>query len=292
MYDYNVFAILTAADGRDNARRAFNLPQNARWLRKATGGVAEAPIIDSREPTPAEDPPVKQNINAADRLVLTFDELLKNISNEVQLSTNPRSSHVLLGHRGTPKISARQYNIIVDGELRIWLRDYSTHGTAVDYADQNEKNFRREETWILRFQPGNPSVFEDTKIHSGQLSIQIMFPNHEAADPQYVEKLRQLFKTSNEAVPPIDGLGLDSTKSSQAQTLKGPSIYFEETRIESGAFGEVVRAIRTRDAKYFVIKKFSPLANKRKQDEHDSTWLKTIRREFFIMKNNSHVNVS
>ena len=277
MYDYNVFAVLTAVDDGNNARSAFNLPQNARWLRKATGGVAEVPIIDSREPTPATDPSVKQEINAADRLVLTFDELLKDFPNGVQLGTNLRSSHVLLGHRGTPGVSARQYNIVVDGEFRIWLRDYSKHEIAVGYAGQNETEFRKGETWILCLQLGNRNVFEDMKIHSEQLSIQIMFSNHEAADSRYVENLRKLFKKSNEAVPPVDGLGLDSNPAtatpSQAQTLRGPSIYFEKTRIGSGAFGEVVRAIRTHDANYFVIMKFSLLVNKKKLNYHYSTWI-------------------
>ena len=296
MYDYNVFAVLTAVDDGNNARSAFNLPQNARWLRKAIEDIAEVFIIDSREPTPTTDSSVKQKINAADRLVLTFDELLKNLSNEVQLNTNSRSSHVLLEHWETPNVNARQYNIVVDDELRIWLRDYSKHKTAVNYADQNETKFRKRKMWILCLQPDNRNVFEDMKIHSKQLSIQVMFSNHETMNSRYVKNLRKIFKKNNETIPPVDGFELDSNSttatSSQAQTLRESFIYFEKTRIESDAFDEVVRVIRTHDAKYFVIKKFSPLVNKRKRDEHDFTWLKIIRREFFIMKDNSHVNVS
>ncbi len=110
MYDHNVFAVLTAIDDRNKASSAFNLSQNVKWLRKATGGVAIKPTIDSREPTPAaETPSVDHGLSTSDCLILTFDELLKDIRNGVQLGTNPRSSHVLLGYRGTGGISARQY---------------------------------------------------------------------------------------------------------------------------------------------------------------------------------------
>ena len=119
MYGHNVFAVLMEIDDQNNARSAFNLPQNARWLRKATGGVAEVPTIDSRQPTPTTGPSMDETSDATDRLILAFDELPRDLPNGVQLSTNPRSSHVLLGHRGTQGISARQYNITVNDELRI-----------------------------------------------------------------------------------------------------------------------------------------------------------------------------
>lgn len=265
------------------------------WLYKATGGVAEVPHIDSRQPTTATDSSVDQAFGATDHLILTFDELLRDLPNGVQLGTNPRSSHALLGHRGTRGVGARQYNITVDDDLRVWLCDYSAHGTAVGYDGQNETEFRRGETWILCLQPGNRNIFGNITIHSEHLIILVMFPNHEAADPRYLENLRKPFKTSSEVVPPVDGLGLDSNPDtatpSQAQTTSGRAIYFEETRIGSRAFGEVVRAIRTRDAKYLAIKKFIPLVNKRRRDGHDSAWLETVRRVFFTMKDNPHVNV-
>ena len=295
MYGHNVFAVLTPIDKRNNARSAFYLPQNAKWLRRVNGGVAEVPTIDSRQPTPATGPSMDETSDATDRLILTFDELPRDLPNGVQFGTNPRSSHVLLGHRGTQGISARQYNITVDDELRIWLRDYSTHGTAVGYNGQNETEFRKGQTWILCLQPGIPNIFEEITIHSGHLAIQVMFPNHEAADLRYLQYLRETLKKSSEAVPPLDGLGLDSNPDtatpSQAQTSTGPDIYFEETRIGCGAFGEVMRAIRTRDAKFVAIKKFSPRVNKRGRDGNDSMWLQTLRREFYTMKDNPHVYV-
>lgn len=85
------------------------------------------PTIDSRQSTPATGPSMDETFGATDRLILTFDELPRDLSNGVQLGTNPRSSHVFLEHRGTRGISARQYNITVDDDLRIWLCCYSTH---------------------------------------------------------------------------------------------------------------------------------------------------------------------
>lgn len=43
-------------------------------------------------------------------VVVLFDELLTfdNLQNGLQLGTNPISSHVLLGHRGTKGISGKQ----------------------------------------------------------------------------------------------------------------------------------------------------------------------------------------
>lgn len=297
VYDYNVFAVLTACDQKNKASSAFKLPQNAKWFHKATGGVAEKPTLDSREATPAENPQSEdEEIGAVDRLVVTFDEPLKNPLNGIQLGTNPLSSDVLLGHRGTKGISAKQYNVTVGGNLCIWLHDYlSTHGTAVGYNDQNRMEVRKKETWILSYEPGIPSPFGDITIHSGGLTIRIDFPNHEAAAPRYVENLRAFVNKCKEEVPAVNGLGLDSAATTQApseaQTLGERLIYYNDKSIGKGAFGEVHRAIRARDGKYFAAKTFIRPANKRKLDEADPAWLTGIRREFTVMKDNPHVSV-
>lgn len=56
MYDHNVFAVFTAFDQRNMASSAFRLSHNSQWFRKAEGGVAEEPTIDSRETTPPLGP--------------------------------------------------------------------------------------------------------------------------------------------------------------------------------------------------------------------------------------------
>ena len=298
MYDYSVFAVLTASDEANKASSAFKLPQNITWFRKAIRGVAEEPTINSREVTPAANPQSDdedEKLGAVDRLVLTFDELLKYPLNGIQLGTNPSTSHILLGHRGTKGISAKQYNITVDDDLCIWLHDYhSTHGTAVGYSGQNRDEVRKKETWILAYQPGTPNEFGEITIHSGGLAVKIEFPNHLVAEPRYIENLRVFVNQCREEVPAVEGLGLDSKTTTQApseaQTLGERLIYYIEKSIGKGAFGEVSRAIRVRDGKYFAAKTFIPPAKKRKRDEFDPAWLTGIRREFAVMKDNPHVS--
>ena len=205
----------------------FQLPENSRWLRKAVGGVAEQPTIDSREVTPAEDLHFEdEEASAVDRLVVTFDGLLENLENGVVLGSNPKKSHILLGHRGTGGISAKQCSITVDDKLHIWLPDcQSTHGTAVGYGGQNEKQVRKRETWILAYEPGILNPFGKTTIHSGSLAVGIEFPNHTTTHPhsQYVKNLRafadkcmKAAEKSKQDDPAVGGLGLDSEPSTAA----------------------------------------------------------------------------
>lgn len=303
MYDHNIFAVLTAYDQKNKASSAFKLQENSKWFREANGGVAVEPTIDSREATPAAEPqPDDEEPRAVDRLVVTFDEPLENLQNGVQLGTNPSSSHILLGHRGTKGISAKQCNITVDDDLCIWLHDYlSTHGTAVGYKGQNQKDVRKKDTWILAYAPGTRNRSGETTIHSGSLAVNIEFPNHTTAHPRYIENLRafvkkckEAAKKSKEEVPAVDGLGLDSEPTTQApseaQTVDNRLIYYHDEVVGTGTFGEVHRVIRARDGKIFAAKTFKPPANKRKLDEVDPAWLTGIRREFTLMKENPHVS--
>lgn len=109
------------------ANSAFKLAHNLQWFRKAEGGVAEEPTMNSRETTPAAgDDAQSEKLNdrnknsrpgAVNQLVVTFDGLLKRLRNETQLRTNSILSHILLRHRETKGISARQCNIVVDDKL-------------------------------------------------------------------------------------------------------------------------------------------------------------------------------
>jgi hypothetical protein len=109
MYDADVFAVITASDAFNMAPSALRLEHNSRWLRTATGGVALTPTLNSREATPADDIP-SDEVKEVDRLIVTFSKLLASdkFENGLQLGTNPISSHILLGHRGTKSISGRQ----------------------------------------------------------------------------------------------------------------------------------------------------------------------------------------
>ena len=78
MDDPNVFAFLIPCDNKNRARTAFCLPENVNRFYKATGGIAEEPTINSREPTPALLSVSKEkgegDQNATDRIILTFNK--------------------------------------------------------------------------------------------------------------------------------------------------------------------------------------------------------------------------
>ena len=317
MYDHNVFAVFTAFDQRNMASSAFRLSHNSQWFRKAEGGVAEEPTIDSRETTPAPGAPgedaqpeeVNENRNensgpgAVDRLVVTFDQLQERLHDGIQLGTDPKMSHILLGHRGTKGISGRQCNVVVDYGLCVWLRDYhSTHGTAVGHDSQNETEVRRRDTWILAYGPGPGAAnrFGLTTIHTSTLAVEVEFPNHAAAQPEYVKNLQAFADRCAAAaearaeVPAVEGLGLDSEPATQAAT-EAPTpgerlIYYKGRRIGKGQFGEVHLVFRARDGLVFAAKTFKPLPNKRKHEEELPAWLTKIRREFTLMRDNPHVS--
>ncbi|VBB81517.1 Putative protein of unknown function [Podospora comata] len=134
--------------------------------------------------------------------------------------------------------------------MRIWLHNrYSTHGTAVGYNGQNEKEIRLNEMWILAFDPGAESSFRLITVASGGLAIRIEFSNHQGkeAHPAVTE-------------PP-----------SEAQTTSERLIYFKERKIGSGIFGRVFRLIRARDGQYCAGKVFTPppTSKKRRRGETD-----------------------
>lgn len=158
MFDPDVFAVLTPVGNNYKAISAFRLSHNSKWFCEAVGGVAEKPTISSREVTPFENPEgINNEKDRFDSLVLTFDKLLhlEDFQNGITFGTNPASSHILLGYRGTRGASARQCNIVVDEDLQILLEDYySTYGTAVGYDGQNEDEIWKNERWILAHEPG------------------------------------------------------------------------------------------------------------------------------------------
>jgi hypothetical protein len=110
-----------------------------------------SPIIGSRDATAAEQPePNDRDPGSIDHLIITFDRQLKNHENGIQLGPNPITSDILLGHRGTRTISAKQCNIVVDDDLSTWLHDYfSAYGTAVGHNNQNQKEVQKKDKWIL-----------------------------------------------------------------------------------------------------------------------------------------------
>ena len=316
MYGSNVFAVITAHDTRNLASSALRLPENSKWFRAATGGVAERPSLGSRESTPATDvsPSFAAGGNgsdtesdeeddwvdgAADCLIITFDEPLKNPENGLQLGSSSLTSDILLGHRGTRGVSARQYNITVDDDLRIWLHDYhSRHGTGVALGGQNGAEVRKKETWLLAHREG--PLLPEIAIYSGKLAVKFEFPNHHhGMDPAYLASLQVFIQQGAgqaQGPPPVEGLALDSGQTTQAPTgTATPAIgllYYNVKNIGKGAFGQVYSALRARDGRLVAAKTFKPPPNKRKRGQDGPAWLAGIRKEFAIMNDHPHVSAS
>lgn len=294
MSDNDIFAILTARDRENRANTAFGLAHNSKWFRRAMGGVAEEPIIDSRETTPAYHDS-EESANA--RLVLSFDKLLESdLTDGIRFGSDPERCHVLLGHRGTKGVSGLQYNITVDNDLRIWLHDRrSSHGTAVEYGGQCRDQRRKRETWILSYAPGYGNPFGEIQIHAGHLIFQIEFPNHKNGDDPYMENL-QKFVEKGQGLPTMGRLDIQSApttaKPSQAQTPGTRAIYFKDKAIGKGQFGEVFRVIRARDGVLFASKTILAPTEKRKLDQPASSSshkIQCMRKEFALMELNKHV---
>ncbi|KAK3174011.1 hypothetical protein K4F52_010317, partial [Lecanicillium sp. MT-2017a] len=295
MYSSNVFAVLTACDQLNKASSAFKLTHNKKWLHPATGGIAVAPTIGSREATPADDVSFNDLENHADRLIITFDELLNDHRTGLQFGTSQSACHVLLGHAGTIGISRRQYNIAVDRKLRLQLHDYySSHGTAVtrrtyvraksSEAIERPPKLRKRETWTLAKEPGSPNYMGDIFIHCGRLIVQIEFPNHTKKDWTYIGNLKALY-SKKPGLPLLEGIQLDSVIATQQPTESATptqhTLYYWEEELGRGQFGTVRKVIRARDGEVFAAKEF-------RHPSHDRS---IIRREYKIMRDNPHPNI-
>ena len=77
MLDPNLFTVLTAFHKLNLAREVFALPENAHFYRKAKESIAQEPMIDSREPTPAPQPPSKANHESGHCILLHLNNPLK-----------------------------------------------------------------------------------------------------------------------------------------------------------------------------------------------------------------------
>lgn len=112
------FEFHTDQSNLDEENIPFKLPQNAKRSRKASEGVPQEPIIDSREATPTKILRSEDNeLGVVDRLVMTFDKPLKN----PLIDAVRHGPSIVRYYPGASRneISARQYNITVDGDVCI-----------------------------------------------------------------------------------------------------------------------------------------------------------------------------
>ena len=345
MHDTDVFAVLIPDDSYNKVAAAFALDHNARYLSRATASsVTSEPPLWRRDSTPApQSPDLAGSANTSadaeadpftsvDRIVLRFSQMndLVDPHQGIRFFTDERVSDLLLGRYGTCGVSAFQFCIRTDDNLRTWLHDYnSSYGSAVGYNGEARDQLRRHETWILAYEPGRVRRWSEVVVRTaGKLTFRVEIPNHhEASPPEYVPSLKAFWERCRGATPSIGRLKLGrhrcgSASSSMASTVapstaRTPgdrSIYLYDGILGKGQFGEVRKVIRARDGETYALKKCFPPARPRhdtmlragteenagtraiakcirKRDDPVWTrWLERVRNEYEIMKTNPHVS--
>ncbi|KAL9615897.1 MAG: hypothetical protein Q9160_009170 [Pyrenula sp. 1 TL-2023] len=305
MSDPGVFAVLIPCDQKSLARDAFALKANANFYQRASHAIAEEPTITSRESTPALDLPHEGSYDLFDHILLTFKHKPKDPREGWQFRTNPLSSNVLLGHRGSRGISGRHFRVVITEQFSIELYDTSRLGTAVSYDNLGKDKVRKNEKWLLSYEPGKQRRWREVIVYVPDktgLAFKIEFPNHQSTHPEYLANLHAFCEESKVELPSFNVLGLDSapttTAPSRSQTPRQRPIYLDDGLIGRGSFGEVRRVIRADDGQLFAAKKFDTrrlnTANrkrKRDQNELEDPRMTIIRNEVAIMKVNPHPNI-
>lgn len=297
MYDPNVFAILVPFDKRNLARDAFRLDHNSRFYHRAISRNAEELPLDSRNSTPSPELHSDGYENCVDRILLTFDQMLRNPGRGWQFGTDHSRCDILLGLPKTRGISRQHLSIQVDENLCVWLHDQSTHGIAVGYDDQSMDELRKKEKWILSFMPSAQQSWKDVTIYvpkENGLAFKIKFPNHADDRLDYLANVRAHVKDSKTALPIGDfDIESDQTTAAPSPLLAKPPFYINDKIIGQGSFGEVRRVVNAHNglvyaAKYFKLPLERRHHKKRKRDEE--VWRTRIQNEIYIMKNNQHVS--
>ena len=301
MRDPSVFAVLTACDKSNRAATAFSLPENNDFYRKATTDITKEPTISSRDPTPVPERSVEADSELGDRIVLRFDDDLKDFTNGWQFGTDPKTCDILLGHRGTAGISARHFSITITKTNCVELCNDSKFGTVVSYNGQimipalkGEKrilcmNLEKYKDWasVIIFVP-----------YEGKLMFTISFPRREESEFTYLENLRTFVRKRQKAFPMISQLGLSTTSTvapinhSRRISPNGLVIY-KGKELGRGTFSQVLQCIDVTNGNMYAVKlfrnRFKRAGDMKARNPEEQKWLNNIRREVAIMQNNPHV---
>ena len=146
------------------------------------------------------------------RLQLTFDKKLKDFTKGYSFGTDWKSCNVVLGLRGAYQISGLYFyitfDITIDSERHLILRDSSTNGTAVSYSGQAKDKVRYHFTWILDLKKKEGKW--EVEVHIRGLRFKVEVASHKTYKADYNKNLEEFLKDSYTALPPLDVLGIDS----------------------------------------------------------------------------------
>lgn len=292
-----IFAILRA--NSPSATNAFNLKVNRKRFCKGISSIKVTPTISSRETTPAGS--LLDEEFDGDTLELTFDDVLKTPALMWRFGTNPETSDIHLGARGTREVTSKHCRIFIDDSYKVWMKDIgSTYGSAVNYTGLERDQKRSDYQWILSYGPGESKEnLGNVEVLVGTMRWRIDFPNHnlEPPDPTYLKNLRAFVETCKLS---LEGLGIDSDpptqKHSGAMTLATHIIHIQELHLGNGPYGLVYRAINTKTAELCAVKYLdmplwaasNPLKRTHKDDrvigDPYQIWLDQIRKDATIMQ--------
>lgn len=286
LYDPDIFGVLTPSAPYDLASKAFSHRRNQdRWEGVTDDGcpsrASTATVLNNEEGVaqPRSD----------NRLIVRFSDIdkLKNPSEGVgvQFGTNKNFSDVYLGVKGSDKISGRQFNLVLDDSLCVWLQDYySTNVTAVRYNESTDE-IPPQDRWILAWEPGKvPAVKTPTIICPNDLKFLIEFPNHASPSDRYLGHLSAYYERIRAALPNLDALGLwgESRRTTIAESRRPLSArnpydvqYVDMELLGSGAQGEVWLVRSTRDGQLRARKTLKRPVFRKDQVKVDPTDLKS-----------------
>lgn len=303
MEDPNLIAILIPVDDEKRAENAFCQDHNDKRYLPPTRGIAEGLSISSREATPAQEQPDDDHCkyDSTHRLQLTFNEKSKDASKGYSFGTDREKCDVWLGNRGAYGISGLHFCITfddtIDAEPHLILKDSSTHGTAVGYSGQAKEEVRHHFTWILDLKREDGKW--EIEVNARKLRFKVELASHETCKAEYDKKVKDFLEQSSTALPPVDGLGIDSymttAQPSQASTPRQLPVYISERELGRGSFGRVDRVIDVSTGGMYARKEFYEPQwgkNEERRRQQNEQWLDQIRREIRIMKENSHVSMT
>ncbi len=256
--------------------------------------------------------------DGGDCILLRLDDTLKDPQTGWQFGTNPSTSDVLLGHRGTKGISGRHFHITITEELRIELHDDgSRFGTVVSYDGQGKDLILKAGKRLLSFEPEVQEQWKEIIVYvpdEDLLAFRIEFPNHRDGAKEYRKNLQAFLEECRTSILPLGGLGLESNPttapmSRQPRTPSKSPVFYYRGEIVRGSFGNVHKLIDMRTGQFYAAKTFRqfvpkrPMNNKRKLDEKtnqeirkinqekEKIWWNTIRNEVDVMARNPHVSL-
>ena len=277
MTDSDVFAILTAQDNRNRARKAFRLQHNSHSYCEATDAnavnTAEKTPTSSRESTPVPRWPAEETTLHADRILLRFSQPSKDRTRGWQFGTNLSVCDYLLGRPRTPGVSSTHFCIAINPLLRVQLHDKSRYRTHVGHDGKAADIIIKHDRRILCLEPGGEEIWGKVVVHVpevGRLAFSIEFPGCRTSSHEYLSRLQTFVDESTEDVPPVDGLRFDSNPSTepssrqpQSPTNTKDSLFIPDRELGSGQFGTVHRVVDGREGDYYAAKSFTLPVRKR-----------------------------